>query len=330
MKKFFVSSIPFNKDIVTTAIESGAHAILVEKGMSSRVSELGVIDTIAPDGTIVMGKDIEFITISSKENEIEASKKDHNKLLVISTDDWTIIPLENLIAQRKNLIAEVTNSEEAKTALSVLEKGTDGILLKTQDLSEIKKVSQIISASTERFDLIEAKITAIKKLGMGDRVCIDTSTNLLPGEGMLIGNTSLGSFLVHSESIDNPYVEKRPFRVNAGGVHAYIKVPGDRTKYLSEIKSGDTAMAVKADGSSQEVIVGRTKLEKRPMMLIEATAKDKNISLILQNAETIRLVTKEGLPVSVVNLKEGDNVLAFVEESGRHFGIKIKEHIVEE
>ncbi len=53
--------------------------------------------------------------------------------LVISTANWRVIPLENLIARVKGkskLIAEVTNAEEAKVALETLELGTDGVLLK--------------------------------------------------------------------------------------------------------------------------------------------------------------------------------------------------------
>ncbi len=329
MKKFFVESIPFQKDVITTAMESGADAICVQKGHVDSIKELGIIKVIAEDGDIQPGKDLEFIKIESKDDEIRAAKMPQDKWLVIETSDWSIIPMENLIAQRSRLIARVSNAEEAKTALSILEKGTDGILLKTEDLSEIKKVASLVLSCSEKLSLEEAVITSVKTLGMGDRVCIDTATNLSMGEGMLIGNTSSGFFLVHSESIDNPYVEKRPFRVNAGGVHAYIKVPDNRTKYLSELKTGNTVLAVKENGMTQEVIVGRIKLEKRPMMLIEALAGKTAVSLVLQNAETIRLVSPEGGPLSVVSLKKGDKVLAFTEESGRHFGMKIDEHIEE-
>jgi len=43
---------------------------------------------------------------------------------------------------------------------------------------------------------------------------------------------------VHSESVENPYVEPRPFRVNAGAVHAYIMMPNGKTKYLDELQDG--------------------------------------------------------------------------------------------
>jgi len=53
------------------------------------------------------------------------------------------------------------------------------------------------------------------------------------------------------------------------------------------------------------------------------------ISAILQNAETIRLTQPNGKPISVVELKKGSKVLAFLEEAGRHFGMKVDETITE-
>jgi 3-dehydroquinate synthase II len=106
-------------------------------------------------------------------------------------------------------------------------------------------------------------------------------------------------------------------------------VPGGKTKYLSELKSGDEVMIVNHKGNSQRSVIGRTKVEKRPLMLIEAECKGKIISTILQNAETIRLTQPSGKPISVVELKKGSKIMTFLEEAGRHFGIKIEETITE-
>jgi 3-dehydroquinate synthase II len=64
-------------------------------------------------------------------------------------------------------------------------------------------------------------------------------------------------------------------------------------------------------------------------MLIEAECRGKSISTILQNAETIRLTQPNGKPISVVELKKGSKIMAFLEEAGRHFGMKIDETITE-
>jgi len=164
---------------------------------------------------------------------------------------------------------------------------------------------------------------------MGDRVCVDTCTSMRVGDGMLVGNSSAALFLVHSESVENPYVETRPFRVNAGPVHAYVRVPDGKTKYLSELKSGDEILVVNAKGTTQRATVGRTKIEKRPLMLVEAEIDGTKISTILQNAETIRLTKPNGKPISIVSLKKGDEVLVSLEKAGRHFGMKIEETILE-
>jgi 3-dehydroquinate synthase class II len=73
------------------------------------------------------------------------------------------------------------------------------------------------------------------------------------------------------------------------------------------------------------------KIERRPMMLVSAqNKKGKRVSLVLQNAETIRLTTPDGKPASVTRLQKGDMVLAFFGEStGRHFGEAIQETIRE-
>ena len=53
--------------------------------------------------------------------------------LILLGKDWTVIPLENIIAELQGedvkIIAAVNNFEEAKLALETLEYGTDGVLV---------------------------------------------------------------------------------------------------------------------------------------------------------------------------------------------------------
>jgi 3-dehydroquinate synthase II len=50
----------------------------------------------------------------------------------------------------------------------------------------------------------------------------------------------------------------------------------------------------------------------------------------LQNAETIRLLTKDGTMLPVTHAKVGDEILAYTKNpSGRHFGLEVNEFIVE-
>jgi 3-dehydroquinate synthase II len=174
-----------------------------------------------------------------------------------------------------------------------------------------------------------ARIVETKILGMGDRVCIDTCTQMTQGQGMLIGNASDAFFLVQSESEENPYVAARPFRVNAGPIHAYVLVPDGKTRYLSELGTGEEVMIIDHNGGTQIANIGRCKIERRPLILVVAEVENKRISTIVQNAETIRLVQPGGTSVSVTSLKEGTEVLVHREAGGRHFGMKIEETLEE-
>jgi 3-dehydroquinate synthase II len=330
MKKFWVNVVPYSKDIAIAALESGAEAVVLPDGDSEKVRQLGKIRTVEAGGDLKPGVDIELIEIAGKQDEDKAAAVPAEKIVVLRMLDWTIIPIENLLARRgKNLMVQVNNSEQAKLMVEILERGVDGVVLKTNDVNEIKRTAEIIQGVSEKIALVAAAITAVRQLGMGDRACLDTCTQMTIGEGMLVGNTASGFFLVHSESIDNPYVASRPFRVNAGAVHAYTLAPGGKTKYLADLKAGDELMVVDFQGKSQTVYLGRNKIEKRPMMLVEAEAEGQPISLVLQNAETIRLVSPDGKAVSVTTLKPGDKVLGHVETAGRHFGMKVDETLVE-
>jgi len=329
MKKFWLDAREWDRDIVTTALESGADAIFVKPEYVSQVKELGLIQTIAENGDIKPNEDVIELKINNKDDEIKAVELGASKIVIVQTSDWMVIPLENLVAQTKNVIASVNSYEEARLAIEALEIGVDGILLKTSDINDIKRVSRLLKESSENIELVTAKIIGTKQLGLADRVCVDTCTNMIGNQGMLVGNSSGGMFLIRAENIETQYCEPRPFRVNAGAVHAYIRIPDGKTKYLADLRTGDQVLIVDDKGTTEVTFVGRSKIERRPMMLVEADCDGQKVSLILQNAETIRLTSPDGSPISVTHLKAGDEVLVHVEESGRHFGVKIDETITE-
>ncbi len=335
------------KKYITKSLESDASKIMVKEGESSKVKELGSITTLGGTDAdfklveILSDDDIKgindhtvpYIIINSKEDErrvVEASKK--AQAVIVEGTEWKIIPLENLIAEIKDckIIAVSKDIAEAKLNIEILEKGADGILLKPDILSDITNAADLLKDVNKiKIALSKAEIITIKEVGMGDRACIDTCSMLSLGEGMLVGSQSGGYFLVHSETVESPYVETRPFRVNAGAVHSYILAKDKKTKYLSEIKAGNEILAVKNDGTARIVIVGRSKIESRPLLLVEAEYNATVYKILLQNAETIRLVDGSGKPISVTNLKTGDTILIHAEEGGRHFGTKISETIIE-
>lgn len=327
MKLFWVDLRPWRKDLATTAIESGADALVTDD--AERVRELGRVTTIAENGDLITGKDVFEIEIVDKESEEQAIRLSREGFVIVRTQDWTVIPLENLVAQSDRIVAAVRNADEAKVALTVLERGTAGILLATDDPAEIRRVAKTIAGAGEEVPLVPFEVTRIVPVGMGDRVCVDTCSILADGEGMLVGNTSSAFLMVHPETLENPYVAPRPFRVNAGAVHAYTLLPGGKTAYLADLAVGDKVLVAEHTGTTHDAVVGRVKIERRPLLLVEAKAGDATVSLVLQNAETIRLVREDGTAVSVAALAVGDRVLGSVAEGGRHFGVAVKETILE-
>ncbi len=296
-----------------------------------------------------------FINISSKEQENLAVSfaKQGISFIICRYTNWKVIPFENLIAKFNSMDCEIyadvgSSLDDADLLLHTLEIGVDGLIFSPNsenDLIELKKLLK----TTQPLKLESATIKKIKPIPEADRVCVDTSSILKPGEGMLVGNTAMGFVLVHAEVFDSEFVKSRPFRVNAGDVSEYILVPADdseisienvtrtQTKYLSELQSGDKVLVVDNQGNSRVVSVGRIKIETRPMLLIdlevleEEKQNQKTVSLkvTLQNAETVMVIGVDGSPISVPKLKVGDKILVNLGPGATHFGIKIKEQIIE-
>ncbi|WP_224269935.1 3-dehydroquinate synthase II [Haloprofundus salinisoli] len=274
-----------------------------------------------------------YVRIRGKEYETfaEQAARDADHTLVVG-EDWQIIPLENLIARigdQTELVAGVTSAEEARAAFETLEHGADGVLLDSDNPDEIRETVEVRDATErEQLDLRWAEVVSVERVGMADRVCVDTGSLLEHDEGMLVGSMSRGLFFVHAETAESPYVASRPFRVNAGAVHAYVRTPDGGTKYLSELKSGDEVQVVDTEGRTREVIVGRVKIEKRPMFRVEIDVEGDHVETLLQNAETIKVPTSDGRK-AVTDLEAGDELLLYYEQVARHFGEAVEESIIE-
>jgi len=330
VKEIWVRVWPWDKEAVINALESGADGVVIPPGKSAEVKQLGVLKTIAEDGDLKLGQDVFEVDIRTPEDQDKVIEMDPGKPVIIRASDWSIIPLENILARRRNIMAEVQDLDQARLFLGVLERGVDGVVVATDDFEETARIIREVKGLTgSEIELITAVVRSVQPLGMGDRVCADTCSLLALGQGLLVGNSSQALFLVHAENVDNPYVSQRPFRVNAGAVHAYVLVPGGRTRYLSELEAGDEVLAVNSRGQAEIAVIGRVKIEKRPLLLVTAEAQGRTLTTILQNAETIRLTTPEGAPISVVNLEPGREILVALEEGGRHFGHKVEETILE-
>ncbi len=345
MRAVYFKALPYKKEEVTLALESGVDGLIVPDDMAEAARTLA-------RGIVVPQSAVTFIRLGCKEDEQLAASlakragKDAAPLLVVLCAGWEIIPLENLLAleqgnieggsaRNTGIAVEARTREEALLACGVLERGVDTVVLTPEAVPDMKAIIEAVKHRPEPVQLASAVLTRIAPAGMGHRVCVDTTSLLRPGQGMLVGNSAAFTFLVNAETEPNEYVAARPFRVNAGAVHAYALMPEDRTAYLDELSAGSDVLIVSHRGETSRATVGRVKVERRPLLLLEAEAPGQDGeapvrgAVFLQNAETIRLVRPDGTPVSVVELAEGDRILCRVDAAGRHFGMRIQEEIKE-
>jgi len=319
------------KDIVTSGLESGITSFILREG-DEKFETLGRMEAFYTREGAFSDPNLEIIDIDGPESqEYAISLAGKKKIVIASTTDWTVIPLENLIANYEGtgteLFIRADNSEQTDLYMSVMEKGVDGVIFTSASADEIRSLAERYSASPD-ISLKEVKIVSVTPMDVGDRVCVDTCSMMVPGEGMLVGSYSDCLFLVQSESEDSGYVSSRPFRVNAGAVHCYIEAPNGRTMYLSEISAGERVLLCDSKGRTRTATVGRSKIERRPLIMVTATDGEREYSIMLQNAETIKMVTSDG-SISVTMLKEGDRVLVKLGTGGKHFGMPVNETVSE-
>ena len=326
MARVYFRCDPFDKGAVTLALESGVDGVIVPRDQVEAVAGLSRCPVWAAEETPAVA-----LTVKADEEAVLERLRAGERVTLAR--GWEVIPVENLLAQSDNVLAEAGSLEEARLAAGSLERGVEGIVVLPEAVGDLKAIIAQCKLSQGREDLQEAVITRVEPVGLGHRVCADTLSLLKRGQGMLVGNSSAFTFLVHAETEHNEYVAARPFRVNAGAVHAYARLPHDKTCYLGELAAGQEVLIVGADGQTTVVTLGRVKIEVRPMLLIEAEVRGpqgtQRGAVFLQNAETIRLTAPDGTPLSVVTLRPGDTVLCRTDEAGRHFGMRIKEEIRE-
>lgn len=325
-----------DKAVATAALERGFLQLALDPADAAPFRSLGKFATLAVSDDSVsedgrrLGARVALRTPADQARALALAGRE--PLLLVDAQDWKVIPLENLIAAckgRTKLVAETASVEEARLFLDTLEVGVDGVLLHARSAADVRALADLLAArGAGRVDLVPARVTAVKQVGSGDRVCLDTASMLAVGEGALVGSQSGALFLVASEAAESPYVAARPFRVNAGPVHAYVLLPGGRTKYLSELRAGDEILVAKPDGTTRAVTLGRVKIENRPLLLVEADAGGRHLATLVQNAETVPLAGAKG-PVAVTRLAPGDEVLVRLDDAGRHFGMPIRETIRE-
>ena len=277
-----------------------------------------------------VGRKFKVLSNADIENILSAAKKGLD-FVIVEVKDWKIIPLENIIAKlhkiHTKIFAIAKTPKEVRKMFSILDVGVDGVIFSTSSINEVREA--MVYLGTSSFEMRTAKIIEIKEVGDGERVCVDTASMLHKGEGMLIGNRSNFFFLVHNESVGSSFTSPRPFRVNAGAVHCYTLAPDGTTNYLSEVETGSEVLILNSKGKARRVTVGRSKIERRPMLMIKAAIGNEIGGIIAQDAETIRFVKPNGQLISVTHLKKGDTIMVHAKPAmGRHFGMEISDEYI--
>ncbi|WP_033289772.1 3-dehydroquinate synthase II family protein [Amycolatopsis jejuensis] len=249
---------------------------------------------------------------------------------VVRFADPTKIPLEIVLAAADrapgSLVTVCADLEEAGIVLDVLERGSEGVLLAPANAAEVFALARLLGAASPEVPLTTLTVDGIEHLGLGDRVCVDTCSHFAEDEGILVGSFSTGFILCCSETHPLPYMPTRPFRVNAGALHSYVLGPDNHTNYLSELRSGGTVLAVNAEGRTRRVLVGRAKLESRPLLMITAHAGDGTVvSLTVQDDWHVRVLGPGGKVRNVTELQLGDELLGHLATDQRHVGHPIGE-----
>ena len=272
--------------------------------------------------------------------------------IVVDCETWSMIPLENLVAHRSGshtkIAAVISSPIQAQGAGFALEEGVDALVVssqpamleaalsvKAQRLEQAPKTQDIQATKTDHVSLVPLVLESVEEAGLGDRFCLDFLSQFHELEGLLVGSSAQVLYLIHSETIPSTFVPTRPFRVNAGAPHSYVMMADGSTKYMAELEAGDELLAVGSQGNTRPVVLGRIKIEQRPMLKLSgketshAIHNANNSHVFMQQAETVRLLSDEPNAVSVTELAPNDIVLGWVGHAARHVGSPVKGEIEE-
>ncbi len=239
--------------------------------------------------------------------------------ILVRCSDWTMIPLENLIAcsrgTQTRIAAAIDREIEISGAAFALGGGVDAILIPGGMVDVAIKflgdrwTKEDPPENTE-INPTEARILSMESAGVGERVCIDLTRRINEGQGAATGSISGKLCLIHGETISSEYVPNRPFRINAGAIHSYIAI-------------------LSSPGYIETAVVGRLKIEMRPLLVVRFEISGEEGQTVVQQAETVRFVSPTGTAVSVTDAKAGDKITVFTDDRVRHIGIALDGGMVE-
>ena len=306
--------------------------VIVDKNynVEMKINTISIIqDKMYRDGEVI-GQVLDIKTPEQMQDILEMEIDSNYSIYLLETGDWHIIPIENLIAKFAKVDVELMATASVPNHINllsnILELGVNSCLIQLGDSFDLSDFLDMVEVDNT-IDLVELEVCSIDRIGAGDRVCVDTCSILKKGEGLLIGSSAHVMCLIEAEVEESGFVNARPFRVNAGVIASYTLIQ-EKTSYLSEITAGSNVMIVDRKGNTRKECVARVKIERRPMIHIKVRYENSEYSIILQDAETVKMVTNEA-SIRVDQLSVGDRVLGQISDKARHFGMAINETIEE-
>ena len=188
MPDIYFKSVPFSKEDVTLALESGVDGIITEAEHVEGVRSLALCDVRAE-------ADMPSVGLGSKaEEESIASRIAGGERLVLA-QGWEIIPVENLLAQPAvagKLAVEAASLAEARLAAGVLECGVPVVVVLPEALASLKNiVSELkLSQGTLTLDKLEA-MTCVCSVGL-DMIAVPGDTKATTLAGIIADESAIG------------------------------------------------------------------------------------------------------------------------------------------
>ncbi len=258
--------------------------------------------------------------------------------VLVRCSNWKMVPLENLVAASRGtgtrIAVAIEKEIELVGAAFALGAGVDAVLVPSSLVAHAAKLSEEhlgieVPRRHSESSVAEAEVTSIDSAGVGERVCVDLTRRLKLGQGMVLGSNSGMLCMIHGETISSEFVPTRPFRVNAGAIHSYVLMSDGKTKYLSELNSGDEVAIASEKGTYEKATIGRLKIEHRPLLMIRYSTLDSEGQIVVQQAETVRMVSPEKEVISVTDLEPGDLISVIIDNRARHIGMAVDGEVVE-
>jgi 3-amino-4-hydroxybenzoic acid synthase len=117
--------------------------------------------------------------------------------------------------------------------------------------------------------------------------------------------------------------------VNAGAIHSYLLCPENQTRYLSDVSSGDAVLGVDSSGRGRNLVVGRVKIERRPLRMIQFEREGQWGAAFVQDDWHVRVIGAGGEVLNVTDCRPGTKLLGVQKGEARHCGIPIEEELIE-